>query len=137
MATDVTGQKPPLDRYPRNGLMGIRRPKPVLPLIAFALLLTAWGIFCLGAHQASLLDLSQFGPCEDVCESLGRDGYVARFQLPYFTGAVVFDCLAVIARVAAGVARQFRVLGVLAAVLCVPTVALHGLGLFVLFMFAF
>jgi hypothetical protein len=113
-----------------------RRPKPVLPLVAFALLLAAWGSSYLGQHHGSQLDLSRFGPCEDVCESLGRDGYVARFQLPYFTAAVLLDGLAVLALGAAGMAGQFRVIGGLVALASVPTIAWHLLGWFVTFVFA-
>jgi hypothetical protein len=113
-----------------------RRPKLVLPLLALALLLAAWGVSCLGQYRASQLDLSRFGPCEDVCEALGRDGYVAKFLLPYFTAAVLIDGLAVLGLCAAAAAGQFRVVGALVAVLCLPTIAWHGFGWLVSFVLA-
>jgi hypothetical protein len=112
------------------------RRKPLLPLVALGLLLAAWGSSCLGGYAASQLDLSRFGRCEEVFEALARDGYVARFQLPFLTAAVLLDGLAVVALWAAGMAGQFRVLGGLVAVLCVPTVLWHGLGWLVLAVFA-
>ena len=113
-----------------------RRPKPVLPLVALALLLVAWGASSFGQYRSSRLDLSRFGRCEDVCEALARDGYVAKFQLPYFTASVLLDGLAVSALVTAAAVRQFRLLGALIAVLCLLTVAWHLLGCFVNFVFA-
>ena len=111
-------------------------PKPVLPLIALALLLAAWGASCLGQHLASRLDLSRFGPCEDVCESLARDGYVAKFELPYITAALLLDGLAVVALFSAGAVGRFGVYGLLVSILCLPTIAWHGLGRFVSHVFA-
>jgi hypothetical protein len=106
--------------------------KPMLPVIALGMLLAAWGAVCLGRYRADHLDLSRFGRCEEVFEALARDTYVLQFQFPYITTAVLFDGLAVAALFAARAARQFRVLGVLVAVLCVPTVACHALMWYVL-----
>ena len=113
-----------------------RHPKPLLTLIAFTLLLTAWGSSVVGQHRAGQLDLSRFGPCDDVCDALNKDGYVAKFQLPYFQVALFLDGLAVITLVAAFVAGRFRVLGLLVALISVPTIAWHGLAWFVSFVFA-
>jgi hypothetical protein len=108
------------------------RARPFLPAIALGLLSSAWGASCLGEYRANHLDLSRFGPCEEVFEALARDGYVKGFLLPYFTAATLLDGLAVGALVVAVAAGKFRVLEVLVAVLCVPTVAWHALGLYTL-----
>ena len=113
-----------------------RRPKPLLTLIAFTLLLTAWGSSVVGQHRVSQLDLSRFYPCTDVCDTLNKDGYVAKFQLPYFQVALFLDGLAVITLVAAFVAGRFRVLDFLVALVSVPTITWHGLAWFVLTVFA-
>jgi hypothetical protein len=107
----------------------LHRPWPVLPLIALALLLGAWSASCLGQYRASHLDLSRFGPCEEVFEALARDYYVGNFQIPYFTTAALLDGLAVMMLLAAGAFGQFRLVGVLVAILAMPSAAWHLLGL--------
>ena len=113
-----------------------RRLKLLLTPIALTLLLAAWGSSLLGQHKASQLDLSRFVPCADVYDALHKDGYVAKFQLPYFEVALFLDGLAVIMLVAAFVAGRFRVLSLLVALISVPTIAWHGLAWFVLSVFA-
>ena len=113
----------------------VPRPKPVFPLVALALVLAAWGVSCLGQYRADRLDLSRFGGCEDVCEALARDGYVAKLQLPYFMAAVLLDGLAVLPLLAAAAIGQVRWLGALVALLWLPTIAWHGLMCFVASLF--
>ena len=108
----------------------IGRLNAVLPFMALALLLAAWGTFVLGRSQAHQLDLSGFGRCEDVYDRFARDGYVARFMFPYLTAALLMDGLATVALVAEVFAGRFRLLYVLALVLWLPTCALHGLTWF-------
>jgi hypothetical protein len=110
-------------------LTRLHRPWPVMPLIALALLLGAWSASCLGQYRSSHLDLSRFGPCEEVCEALAKDDYVGHFQLPYFTTAALLDGLAVMMLLAAGAFGQFRLLGVLVATFAIPSAAWHLLGL--------
>jgi hypothetical protein len=107
-----------------------------LPWAALALLHAAWMLSFTGRHRADQLDVSQFGPCEEVYEAFARDQYVAGFQRPYFAAAVLFDCLAVTALFAAGAARQLGVTGILVALLCLPSIAWHMVGLLVTMMFA-
>ena len=108
----------------------------MLALIAFSLLLAAWVSSCVGQHRAAQLDLSRFGDCGDIYDALNRDGYVAKFELPYFTAAVILDGLAVLALFVAYTSGQFRLVGGLVAVVCMPTVAWHLLGWFVTLVFA-
>ena len=119
-----------------GGIETARRLKPLLPPSALTLLLAAWGSSILGQHRASQLDLSRFIPCADVYDALKKDGYVAKFQLPYFEVALFLDGLAVIMLVAAFVTGRFRVLSLLVALASVPTIAWHGLAWFVLSVFA-
>jgi hypothetical protein len=113
-----------------------RRGKATNTLAALAFLLTAWGVDAIAHSSASQLDLRRFGGCEDVCEALARDSYVARFLLPYVTAALLLDGLAGLFLLAATANGNLGIRGVLLTVLWVPTVAYHGLGWIVSFVFA-
>jgi hypothetical protein len=110
--------------------------KMALPLVALGLLLAAWVVYWVGQYRATQLDLSRFGRCEEVYEALARDGYVARFQVPYFAAAVLLDGLVFVSLLSAVVFGRFRLLGVLVAVLWLPTLAWHALACFVTSLFA-
>jgi hypothetical protein len=102
--------------------------KRLLPLLSFALLLAAWGAYFLGQHRANALDLSQFGRCEDVCDALRRDAYVAGYLVSYFGAAVALDGLAAVTLIGAAVRAQIGVRGfVAAALLCYCSAAWHGM----------
>jgi hypothetical protein len=116
----------------RPGLIRTTRWRLVLPLAALGLALAAWSIFCLGKYRVSQLDLSRFGPCEEVFEALRRDGYTAEFLLPYFAVAVLLDgmalVLAIVGLLVAVVDKRFRILGVLVALFVNASGAYHLVG---------
>src|SRR4051812_6552645 len=69
----------------------------VLPTAALVFLASGWAAYLYGQKVISELDLSRFGPCEDVCESLSRDHFVAGQHLPYVSASVVLTALATLA----------------------------------------
>jgi hypothetical protein len=77
-----------------------------------------------------------YGPAPEVVDALKRDTYIARRILPYYSVAVLLDVLAVLTLAARSRPGWPRVLKVLAAVLLVPTVPLHGLAWLVTGIFA-
>ncbi len=104
-------------------------PAPVVPehspvRTGFFLLGVAWAAWLLGLARGAWINSYFVGPGYDVSDSLGRAGYVADRLL-------AFDAAALVAGVAAGVALTgaSRTSGwaVLAWVLLVPSVMLHGL----------
>jgi hypothetical protein len=120
----------------RAELTTTRRPRPLLLLIALGLLLVAWGIWYAGRQRASRIDLSLFGPCEDVCDALTRDGYIASIQLPYYRAAFLLDVAALVTLLAAGILGQFRTVGILVVLMWGPTITWHALSLFVCSVFS-
>jgi hypothetical protein len=77
----------------------VQRPRSVwrgwLPsLTALLLMLAAWGVQLVGECHVSHLNLSRFGACEEVYQSLARDQYVVGRYLPFATAALVLEAAA-------------------------------------------
>ena len=100
----------------------------LLPFLALVFLLAAWATTSVGQYRANRLDLTRFGACEDVCESLARDAFVGKFLMRYFAAALFLDMAAVVCLFAAGAFKQFRVFASLVAVFCSLTAAWHAFG---------
>jgi hypothetical protein len=106
---------------------GFRR-RLTWPLAGIVLIGSAWAILHSGRYWQGHLDLSCFGPCDDVRESLIRDIYVAAFPFPFAVLAILLDlftipvCLATIRR---GSAWPLHV-GV--ALLGISSLLVHGDG---------
>jgi|GEM_PF-5200529 len=92
--------------------------------IGFVWLGVAWLVWLLGLARGTWINAQFVGPGEDVTDSLRRVGYIAERLL-------VFDGAALVAEVASGLvllgARQTTGWVVLAWLLLVPSVLLHGI----------
>ncbi len=109
----------------------------LLPFLALVFLLAAWATSCLGQYRTGRLDLTKFGACEDVYESLARDVFVGRFLLRYFAAALLLDMAAVVCLLAASAFKQFRVLAGFVAAFCLLTAAWHAFGCYELTIYPF
>jgi hypothetical protein len=69
------------------------------PVLAIASLSAAWVAVFAGRDRIGRLDLSMFGPCQDVPEALARDAYIGSQIQPYFAAAIAFDVTAVLASI--------------------------------------
>ncbi len=66
----------------------------ILPVLALAFVLAAWGVVVAGKERVSRLDLSRWGTDQDVLEALQIDQYEARHFLPYLVGALELEGVA-------------------------------------------
>jgi hypothetical protein len=98
--------------------------------IGVMLLAFGWAVEFSGRHHTNQLDLSRFGKCEDVCESLARDSFVAKEIRPYWRAATCLDGLALLAVVWQLSGGRFRLLGVIVGIAGTASVAWHGLNWF-------
>ncbi len=104
----------------------VPRQRGFWPVVTWGLLGAGWLTFLLvQGHAARLAEW--YGPCPDVCDALGRDAFVRRRTLPYFTLVVLLDGLAAVSLAAGSRSGWPLAIKVLAAVLLVPSMGLHGL----------
>jgi hypothetical protein len=99
------------------------------------LLAAGWLTFFLTREYAFRL-AERYGPAPEVVDALQRDAYICRNILSYYSVAVLLDVLAVATLAPRSRRGWSRVLKVLAVVLLVPTVFLHGLAWLVAGLFA-
>ncbi|MFO0826298.1 MAG: hypothetical protein U0792_24800 [Gemmataceae bacterium] len=96
------------------------------PLVTLGLVGGAWLTFLFVLDYTERL-MEAYGPCEDVCDSLGRAAFVNRRTQPYYTLIVFLDALAVVSLAFHSRPGWPRVLKVVAVVLLVPSAGFHGL----------
>jgi hypothetical protein len=97
------------------------------PVVSLGLLAAAWGAFLLTQGYAARL-AKRWGPAPEVVDALGRDAYVSRRIIPYLMLVLFLDLIAAGSLAVASRHGWPRVLKVLAVVLLVPTIPLHGLS---------
>jgi hypothetical protein len=105
------------------------------PLIALTLVIAAWIATWLIGEYGDLLR-EQWGPAPDVVDALGRDSVIGRKILPFYTGVLVIDAAALACLIPCARRGWPMAVKVLAAVLCIPSCALHGLAWFITSIFA-
>jgi hypothetical protein len=99
------------------------------------LLAAAWATFFLTQRYASHL-AERYGPAPDVVDALGRDAYIGRRTLPYYSVMVMLDVIAFLTLIASSRAGWPWALKLMVGALLVPTVLLHGLVWAVTVLFA-
>lgn len=95
--------------------------------IALGLLTAGWVAYFL-IERYSLRLAEKWGPAPDVVDALGRDAYISRHTLPWYTAMLVLDALAVAVLFTPSRPGWPRVIKVVVALLLVPTALLHGLA---------
>jgi hypothetical protein len=96
----------------------------------------AWGVIALGDYQVSQLDISRWGHDQDIPEALAMDGYRAGHLLPYILAAVVLDFMALLILRAACGPTHLGALGVVLLLAILGSMGIHGLRLWVAWVFA-
>jgi hypothetical protein len=124
------------EAQPPTGVTKVRARPDWAFLVGLALLLAGWCADFVGRYRVSQLDLSAFGPCEDVPEALVRDGYVARQALPYISVAVLLDGAAVLVLAWAIGGGRWRVFASALLLAGMLSLGWHGLLWFVTSAFA-
>jgi hypothetical protein len=103
-----------------------RRAAGLWSVATLGLLAAGWATFFLTQAYAFRL-MERYGPAPDVVDALGRDAYIDRRTLPYYSVMILLDLAAVLTLAAPSRAGWPRILKILAAVVLAPTVLLHGL----------
>ena len=96
------------------------------PFVTLGLVAAGWLTFLLVQGYSDRL-MAAYGPCEDVCDSLGRAAFVNRRTQPYYTLMVALDGLAAVSLIAGSRPGWPRAVKVVAVVLLVPSAGLHVL----------
>jgi hypothetical protein len=108
-------------------------PKGSSARVGLMLLGFAWLVWLIGVARAIWINSLFVGPGDDVVDSLGRAGYIAERVWIFDVGAIIAEVAAACFLLRPGRLTIWRVL---AWVLLVPSVLLHGLNVLIDFIVA-